>query len=86
MQKKSNTLLNMYVLYNDVWSLKGVDFTSLGHIFRIEDIINTDNVINNYDFFIKSVKISKLTLWVRHSQIILLDEKAQTVAKVLYDV
>lgn len=83
---RTNTFLNMYVIYNDLWKYKGVDLPPGDHIFRIEDIIKSDNVINNYDFFIQSVKISRFNLWVRHSQIILLDDKTQAVAKVLYDV
>lgn len=78
-------LLNKYVIFNDIYSSKEVTITlPKSHLFIVYDVIKDNSDEDLYNYALKSVKIKRFEIWANISQIILLDEDSQKVARTLY--
>ena len=72
-------LLNKYVIFNGIYNKEPV---LSGHLFYIYDII--DDPKDKFKYALQSIKVKRFEIWAKIDQIILLDDKDQTIARTLY--
>lgn len=79
---KPSELLGKYVLYNDIYRHKELIIQPKSHVFVVFD--KDSDPDTRYCWCIKSIKIKQLELWVKQTQLILLDPNEQESIKMLY--
>lgn len=80
------SLLDKYVLFNDFHSTN-IDKIIIpkSHLFMVYDIISEPNDdCEEYQYALRSVKITRFEIWATIGQIIILDEPSQVIARTLY--
>lgn len=79
---KQNDIINKYVFYSDTCKYNDLIITPKSHIFIVYD--RDTDPDTRYCWCIKSIKYKSLELWVKQTQLIILDDKQQESIKMLY--
>lgn len=79
---KVHDLLNQYVYYDEPFTYKGKVVPARQHIFVVFD--KDSDPDTRYCWCIKSIFETRLELWVKQTQIILLSPREQDAVRLLY--
>lgn len=75
-------LLYKYVIFKDTYPKDFIIKNNKSNLFIVYDIIDDPN--DSYKYVLQSVRIKKFEIWAKVGQIILLDDRAQVIARTLY--